>query len=227
GAVAGPRGAAAGSTRFGAATGPYGGAAAGGAQRRTYVGPGGTTVQAGRVAGVREGPLGGVQAGGAKGVRVTTPGGNTFTSGSRAGVSAGPLGGVRAGAAHGAVATGPYGAVGGAYRGGVAVGPYGGVAAGGARLAGTRYYSPATLRTQGAYVRGGYAYHYFTPTWYRAHGAAWVAPRWRVPNIWLPPVWGSVALFCGITAPPVVYDYGSNVVIENNYVYMNGEQAAS
>jgi len=29
--------------------------------------------------------------------------------------------------------------------------------------------------------------------------------------------------FCAIAGPPVVYNYGSNIVIENNYVYVDGK----
>jgi hypothetical protein len=43
----------------------------------------------------------------------------------------------------------------------------------------------------------------------------------------LAPAWGAVAGWCGIVAPPVVYDYGSTVVIDNNYVYVNGDQVGS
>src|SRR5207248_308469 len=116
-------------------------------------------------------------------------------------------------------------------RAGVGISPYGGVAVGGSRtvVAGhaTRYVSPVTLRNQAAFVRTGYHYPYFTPTWYRSHAVAWVAPRWRVPNFCVAPVWPSVAVYCGITAPPIVYDYGSSVVIDNNYIYQDGQQVAT
>jgi hypothetical protein len=205
--------------------GPFG-AAAGGARGGTYVGPHGTTVQAGRAGGVEAGPFGGVHAGGVQGARVTTPGGRTYTTGSRAGAAVGPYGGVRAGAAHGAAAVGPYGAAASGWRGGVAVGP-GGAAIGGAVGHTTRYVSPTVLRTSGAYVRTGYSYRYFTPAWYRTHAVAWVAPRWAVANLWVAPAWPVVSGYCGITAPPVLYDYGSSVVIEDNTVYVNGEQTTT
>jgi hypothetical protein len=176
------------------------------------------------------GPYGGVHAGGAEGVKVTGPGGRTYATGSAGHVGVGPYGGVRAGGSHGAVAAGPYGAVASGYRGGVAVGRYGGVAVGGAAGVAvghaTRYVSPTYLRTQGAYVRGGY-YGYFTPTWYRAHPVAWVAPRWAVANFWVAPAWATLSAYCGVVAPPILYDYGSNVVIENDNVYVDGSQVAT
>jgi hypothetical protein len=229
GAVAGPRGVAYGGARGGAVAGPFG-AAAGGARGGTYVGPRGTTVQAGRAGGVATGPFGGVHAGGASGVHVTTPGGRTYTDVNRARAGVGPLGGAYAGRAGAAAVGGPFGGVAGGYRGGVAVGPYGG-AAGGYRAGAightTTYLSPNTLRASAAVVRGGFVAPYFTPNWYRVHTAAWVAPRWVGPGIWVPPAWPAVASFVGIAAPPVAYDYGSSVVINDNSVYVNGEPAGS
>lgn len=239
GFAAGPRGAAFGGARGGFAAGPLG-AAAGGARGGTYVGPRGTTVQAGRAGGVAAGPFGGVHAGGVSGARVTTPGGRTFSdvNAGRAGV--GPLGGAYAGRAGGAYAGGPFGAAAAAYRGGVSVGPLGGVAAGGTRVGAvggwygggvrvghaTTYVSPNSLRASAAVVRGGYGYSVFTPNWYRVHTAAWVAPRWVGP-VWGLPTWGAVSSFVGLAAPPVVYDYGSSVVINDGSVYVNGEPAGS
>jgi hypothetical protein len=87
----------------------------------------------------------------------------------------------------------------------------------------TRYVSPNYLRTTGAYVRHGFPNYYFTPTWFRAHPVAWAPSRWLVPSIWAVPAWTSLAVYCGITAPPILYDYGSSVVIDNNNVYFNGD----
>jgi hypothetical protein len=92
---------------------------------------------------------------------------------------------------------------------------------------GTRYYSPAVLRTRAVAVRRGYYYGLFTPAWYRAYPVFWRPARWVVPNVWVVPTWPVVSDYCGITAPPIVYDYGSNVVIENNYVYVDGDEVAS
>jgi hypothetical protein len=230
GVAAGRGGFAAGRAAGGVAVGPLGGVQAGGARGGTYVGPRGTTIQAGQVGGVGVGPLGGVYSGGVEGARVTTPGGRTFTTGLAGGIGVGPAGGVREFGAGGTAVHGPYGgAVGRA--GGVAIGPFGGVGVGGARVAefghATRYVSPAGLRTQGAYVRGGFGYSCFTPAWYRAHPVAWVAPRWRAANFWVAPAWPVVSTYCGITAPPIWYDYGSSIVIQDNYVYSDGAQLAS
>jgi hypothetical protein len=204
GVAVAPRGAAATTYRGGAAVGPLGGVHAGAARTGTYVGPRGTTIEAGRLGGVGVGPFGGVHAAGAQGARVTTPAGRTYAAGER-----------------GAVLHGPYGG-GAAVHGGFAYRP-GGFAVGHA----TRYWSPAYLGTRASYVRSSFVHPVFTPVWYRAHPVAWVAPRWRVPNFWIAPAWASVALYCGITAPPIYYDYGGTTVIENNFVYFNGEEIAS
>ncbi len=241
GAAFGPRGGMAyGGARGGAAFGPYGGFHAGGARGGTYVGPRGTEVQAGRIGGVARGPYGGWHAGGAEGARVTTPGGRTYTTGSRGGVGVGPYGGVHAHGASGAAYRGPYGGAAVGHRGGIAVGPYGGFASGWARGGvtvgphgavavghATRYVSPVALRTTGGYVRAGFVRPVFTPSWYRLHPAAWVPGRWRVPNFWVVPVWAGLATWCGAAALPIVYDYGSNVVINDNNVYVDGTQYAT
>jgi hypothetical protein len=209
----GPRGGAAVSYRGGAAVGPWGGARAGGVRTGTYVGPGGTTVQAGRVGGAAVGPLGGVRAGGASGVRVTTPYGQTYAAGRAGGVGVGPYGGVRAGQ------------IGSAYRGpNWGAGTLHGVAAVGHA---TRYWGPTYLGRRAAYVRSSFVTPVFNPVWFRAHPAAWVAPRWRVPNVWAAPGWALLAGYCGITAPPIVYDYGGTTVIDNDYVFVNGAEVAT
>jgi hypothetical protein len=106
--------------------------------------------------------------------------------------------------------------------GGVGIGPVGGIAVGHS----TAYVSRAALGTRGAVVRGAYRYPYFTPTWYSTHPVAWAATRWAAP-LWVAPAWGTVSSFVGVTAPPVVYDYGSTTVIQDGTVYTNGEPAGS
>jgi hypothetical protein len=88
--------------------------------------------------------------------------------------------------------------------------------------------SPNSIRASAAVARGGYAHAYFTPNWYAVHRTAWVAPRWVTGyNLWWPVAWGTAAAFVGITAPPVVYDYGSTVVIQDDQVYVNGDPVAT
>jgi hypothetical protein len=226
----------------GVAVGPYGGvhAGAGGATRVT--GPGGQSVTHASGGRVTAGPYGGVSASGGAGTGfngvygsaaighrggvAVGPGGGVVAGGSRGGIAAGPAGGVVAGGSRGGIVAAPWsGIAAGGYRGGVAIGPGGSVVAGGARVVGhtTGYMSPTYVRGAAIGVRTGY-YPYFNRTWYAGHVGAWVAPRW-VPgyNLWVAPVWTSIAAFCAITAPPVVYDYGSTVIIQDDNVYVNGD----
>ena len=217
---------------------------AGRSRSATYVGPGGgASVQHRSAGGVAVGPYGGVAAGRASGTRVNGPGGNTFGHVQGGYGAVGPYGGVRAGGFQGSAFNRPGGggaAVGS--RGGVAVGPYGGVAGGVARggvvaggggatrgIAGhrTAYYSPSVVRTAAVSVRAT-PYPYFTPAWSRGRAGYWAAPRW-VPgyNLWRTPSWANVATFVGIPAEPLVYDYGSTVVIEEDQVYVNGDPVAT
>lgn len=210
----------------GVATGPLGGvhAGAGGATRVT--GPGGQSVTRAGGVGGSVGPAGGVRVGGAGGT-VARGYGGTAAVGGRGGVAVGPAGGVYAGASRGGVVATPWGGVTtGGYRGGVAVGPRGVGVAGGTRVVGhtTGYISPAVARSSAVAVRTAGYYPYFNRGWYAAHTTAWVAPRWVAGySLWRPVVWGSVATFVGITSPPVTYDYGSTVVINDNSVYVNGD----
>jgi hypothetical protein len=233
----------------GVATGPYGGVHAGNVHGGTYTGPRGTTVQHVGGAGAGVGPLGGVHAGGGGATRVTGPGGQSVGHARAGGVAVGPAGGVRAGGAAGTAARTPFGGAAVGRRGGVAVTPWGGAAAGGARggvavgpggaavggyRAGavvghaTHYVSPTAFRATAVGVRTGGYYPYFNRTWYAAHATAWVAPRWVVGyNLWRPVAWGTLATFLAVPTPVASYDYGSNVVIQDNTVYVNGESAGS
>ncbi len=84
------------------------------------------------------------------------------------------------------------------------------------------------MRTQGAHVRTGFAgYHYFNAGWYTSHPRAWRAAAWRPAAYWRWASYATIAAFCGYTAAPVVYDYGSTVVYQDDSVYYNGEAVAT
>ncbi len=106
----------------------------------------------------------------------------------------------------------------------------GGAVVGGAAVVGhrTTYVGANAIRTQGAYVRRSFVhYDCFTPTWYRAHVGAWRPVAWTGAVFWAGAAWATVANTCGYPAVPVVYDYGSTVVYEDNRVYYNGDPVAS
>src|SRR5262249_28978343 len=65
--------------------------------------------------------------------------------------------------------------------------------------------------------------------WYAGHTTAWYPRRWVAGyNLWVPPVWGTLATFCSLpVVTPIPYDYGSTVVINDNSVYINGDSAGT
>jgi hypothetical protein len=180
---------------------------------------------------------GGAAAGGMRDTSITTAGGRTY-SGSR----------------EGAAAVGPYGrTVGGATGYGVASGPRG-TAAGGwqTAFAGTRfptdvglahysaagvagvghstaYWSHGYMGTTGAYVRNGFGYYNcFHPAWYAAHPGAWYAAGWAAGAAWTAATWPVAATYIGVAdEPEYTYDFGSNIVYQNNNVYIGGQDAGT
>jgi hypothetical protein len=203
--VAGRGGVAVSTVRAGAAVGPLGGVHAGVARTTSVVGPGGAFVHTSRVAAVPAVPRVGIG-----GFGMVTPAVRPFPAAPCGGMAVGPLGGVRAVGVSSAVRA-PLGGVAAVGMGGI---PFGHV---------TRFYSPTLLQTQAVYVRRSFATPAFTAAWFGAHRVPWAPPRWRVANFWAAPAWGSLAAYCGISTPPFLYDYGSNIVINNNLVYVNGQ----
>jgi hypothetical protein len=212
--------------------GPLGGVSAQSAGATRVTTPGGNTVTRTNTAGAKVGPAGGVKVGASSSAAVRTPTGTGAAVTNRGGVAVGPYGGVRAGSTSTAAVHSPFGGTAVSTRSGVAVAPVGAV--GGVKYGAvghtTKYVSPNTVRASGVVVRSGYAAPVFTPSFYTVHTNAWVAPRTVVGvSYWRPPVYATTAAFIGLaaTTPPIVYDYGSTVVIQNEVVYVNGEQIAS
>ncbi len=148
----------------------------------------------------------------------------------RGGIAVGPNGAV-VGKSHIGAATGPGGTVVGGSRTGVAVGPNGlaGYTARGAAVGRrTTYVTAGALRVQGVSVRRSFVrYDCFRPTWYVAHPHAWRAAAWTATAFWAGATWGRLSAYCGYPAAPVVYNYGSTVVYQDNSVYYNGEPVAT
>jgi hypothetical protein len=180
-------------------------------------GPGGAGAVAGRSVGATSGPRGsGVTA--SRGGAAIGPGG-AVAGGTRVGTATGPGGRTVSGAAHGSVATNPYGAYRSASRG---------VAVSGAAGHYTAYRSATAIRTQGGYVRAGFrGYNYFNRGWYVAHPGAWRVAAWTAAAYWTWASYATVAPFCGFSETPVVYDYGTDVVYEDNRVIFNGDPIAT
>ena len=168
----------------------------------SVTGPGGATV--GRAVGVGAG--GGVASvGGVQGA-----GGGTAARG----VAAGP-GGV-------AAVGGVRGPGGGAAARGVAAGP-GGVAAGFARV------TPAGRYRAGVAVRSNFRhYGVYGRGWYAQYPGAWLATGLAAGAVWNACTWDSATTYCGYSEePPIYYDYGDNVVYEDNSVYVDGDNAGT
>jgi len=234
----------------------YKGAAAGGSTARgvtggKYIGgvqvttAGGHEVTKVGKGGAAVGP-GGNAVGGRSGAWTASGAGGGSASGAyRGGVAIGPHGAAAGGTRVG-TATGPAGTtVGGASRGGVAVGPHGAVAgrttavsgAGGTAVAGRRtavtsygtyHRSAVAVRGQGVYVRQSFThYDCFSPRWYARYPGAWFAAGWVAGTPWRAATWGTVSSYAGYSYEPVYYDYGSNIVYQDNSVYIDGEKAGS
>jgi hypothetical protein len=93
----------------------------------------------------------------------------------------------------------------------------------------TYYRGAAAVRTQAGYVRAGFrGWGYFNSGWYARHPIAWRAAAWTAAAAaWIWASYPTISTFCGYPAEPVVYDYGSNLVYEDNRVFYNGEPVAS
>jgi hypothetical protein len=217
------RGAAAGGTTPG---GVSGGRYVGGVQVTTPGGKSATHVGRG---GAAVGP-GGNAVAGRSGATVGSGPGGSFATRSQGGVAIGPHGAV-GGTTRAGVASGPGGTYAGASRGGFATGPYGAVAGRttvAAGPGGTYYRSATAIRGQAGYVRTSVA-HYpcFRPGWYTQYPGAWFAAGWTAGAVWRAATWPAYASYAGYPAEPIYYDYGTNVVYENNTVVVNGEQTAT
>jgi hypothetical protein len=233
--VVGPYGGGGGGFRSAATViGPAGGARTVKSVSTSFTTPGGKTVTRSATTRTVAGPGGVVASHTVGGVSVTGPGGRTVSRvGTVSGIK-GPAmgpGGMVFGGTRAGVGVGPGGVVGGGAHWSAAGNPYTGFLAGG-RLGAARfrptYFSPALLRTSAIPIRRGFVnYHYFTPNWYTSHPLAWRAAAWNRWNFWRWAPWPTIAQFCGYPMSPPIYDYGSNLVYEDNQVFYNGEPIAT
>jgi hypothetical protein len=119
----------------------------------------------------------------------------------------------------------------GGSRGAAASGPYGAVAGRSAFVAGqggTYFRSTAAIRGQGVYIRQGVAnYPCFRPGWYAKYPGAWFAAGWVASSVWHAATWATYSSFCGYPAEAPYYDYGENVIYQDDGVYIDGEKAYS
>jgi hypothetical protein len=85
----------------------------------------------------------------------------------------------------------------------------------------------------GGAVRSGFGYyHTFDAGWFGAHPLAWRPGTWAAGGLWgtgawAAAPWATLSSWIGILDGPVYYDYGTNVLYQNNTVFVNGEESCT
>lgn len=199
---------------------------------RSWSGDRGGSVDVSGSRSAARGPFGGGAAGSTRDVTATTPGGRTYSSSSARGVAVGPYGRTVGGSVGTRTASGPRGTASNswesAFRGTRFPTDFGGLShysrVGVAGMGhSTAYWSRSYTTARAGVVRTNFGYYNcFRPAWYTAHPGCWYAAGWAAGAAWRAATWNDLASFCAIPAQPVDYDYGSNVVYQQNNVYVNG-----
>ncbi len=194
---------------------------------RSYTGWRGGSVNVAGTRGVGYGPRGGFAAGGSRAVSVTSPGGRSYTGYRHGGVAVGPRGRVVGGGSSARWASGGAGwrsaYAGTRFATDLGLSRYAGFRAGGF-VRGTTYWSHGAIVARAGYVRRGFGYfNCFHPGWFNRYPGCWVVPGWGRWYAWNWATWPVLAPWINITVAPIYYDYGSNVIYQNNIVYVNGE----
>jgi hypothetical protein len=99
--------------------------------------------------------------------------------------------------------------------------------------AGTRHstmnISQNTLFRQGTSIRRNFGHwDCFHDRWWNRYPGCWRCPWWTTAGVvWALPAWDVVYPYVGYPEEPIYYDYGTNVVYQDDSVYVNGEQTAT
>lgn len=179
--------------------------------------------------GAAEGRYGGFAAGGSRDTTVTTAGGKSYSADRQGAVASGPMGRT-VGGASGSV-DGRNGSA--SWNTAFAGNRYGSMAhyssVGASTVHGTAYWSGGYMNTHATAVRSGFGYYNcFHPTWYAAHPGCWTAAAWTAGAAWTAASYATIGAYCGLDqAASPDYDYGSSVVINNNNIYMNGNDTGT
>jgi hypothetical protein len=84
------------------------------------------------------------------------------------------------------------------------------------------------LLNQGAYLRDNFGhYDCFCDNWWNQYPGAWRAAAWTAASVWNGATWNDCYGYCDYPAEPVYYDYGSNVVYDNQAVYVDGNSVGT
>lgn len=179
-------------------------------------------------------------AGSSRDTSITTAGGKTYSGSTERGAAVGPFGRTVGGSEHFGTATGARGTVSGGWQtafagrsfptdGGLA--HYSSFGAAGVAHT-TAFWSNGSMAARAGSVRTGFGYYNcFHPTWYAAHPGCWTAAAWANDAAWRAVGWATLASYCGMAAnddsTPIEYNYGTNVLYQDNNVYVNGQQVAT
>lgn len=209
----------------------YRGGAVGGTYDRTWTGDRGGSVNVSGDRGAVYGPYGGRAAGGQRDVTATGPEGRTYSSERAGGVAVGPYGRTVGGVAGRETATGARGwesAYGGTrFATDAGLAHYSAFGAGGVAHV-TNYWSGSYMTTRAGYVRTGFGYYNcFRPNWYARYPGCWYFPGWAAGFVWTYPTWNGIYPYLGFVAQPYTYDYGNDIVFQNNTVYVAGQSAGT
>jgi hypothetical protein len=210
--------------RGGAATSSY---------DRNYTTARGGSISTEGVRGGAYGRYGGAAVGGARETSITTANSRTYTGGREGGVAVGPYGRTVGGASGYGVATGPRGEAAGGWHTAfagtrfptdVGLAHYSTFGAVGGVAHSTAYWSHGYMATTGGYIRHGFGYYNcFHPNWYAAHPGCWYAAGWAAGAAWTAATWAAVDSYVGYAGePPYDYGYGTDIVYQNNNVYVGG-----
>ena len=78
------------------------------------------------------------------------------------------------------------------------------------------------------YIRNNFNYYNcFHPGWYANHPGCWFAAGWAAGAAWTTATWPILSSWCAIPVAPIYYDYGNNVVYQNNDVYVDGQDVGT
>jgi hypothetical protein len=204
---------------------------------RSYDTARGGSISTSGTRGAAYGPLGGAAAGGTRDTSITTAGGKTYSGSSERGVAVGPYGRTVGGSTGSFAASGARGTAAGGWQTAfagtrfptdVGLAHYSSVGVGGIGHT-TAYWSHGYMATTGGYVRTGFGYYNcFHPAWYAAHPGCWYAAGWAAGAAWTAATWPAVVGYIGFADEPAyTYDYGSNIVYQNNNVYVGGQDAGT
>jgi hypothetical protein len=204
---------------------------------RSYSGSRGGTVTASGERGYAAGPRGAV-AGGSRDVTATGPEGRSYSGSREGGFAVGPYGRSVGGAESSRTVSGARGTASSSWQSAFAGGGhmstdfglahYSSVGAVHSSYA-TAFRSHGQSYAQAGFVRNGFGYYNcFHTGFYAAHPNCWTAAGWAAGAAWSAATWDSLASWCSLpAAAPITYNYGDNVVLQDNSVYVNGQDVGT